>query len=162
VKTRDALLGGVVRPAGEPIHDLLLRLVIDSKLDILEAGAHSERTPHPGHCDDHGDAYSRLVGLNLMKGFRWATMERLGGEQGCTHLTELAHVLPTAVMQGLAGEGASVFRRGEDKPPYQLNRCHALRTDGDVVRQHYPRWYQRRSDVPTPSATAVPSPLSGT
>ena len=116
VKTRDALLGGVVRPAGEPIHDLLLRLVIDSRLDILEAGAHSERTPHPGHCDDHGDAYTRLVGLNLMKGFRWAAMERLGGAQGCTHLTELAQVLPTAVMQGLAGEAVSATEPERQSP----------------------------------------------
>jgi len=30
---------------------------------------------------------SRLVGLNLMKGFRQAVKERLGGVQGCTHIT---------------------------------------------------------------------------
>lgn len=163
VKTRDATLGGQIRPAGEPIHDLLLRLVVNDQLDIVEAGSHSERTPHPGHCDDLGDTYAQLVGLNLLKGFRWAAMERLGGPRGCTHLTELTQLLPTAVMQGLAGEGPSVFRRDGDKPPYQLNRCHALRTDGEVVRQHYPRWYQPLGSTATnPSATAPPSPLSGT
>ena len=24
--------------------------------------------PYPGECDDHGDAYGRLVGLNLLQG----------------------------------------------------------------------------------------------
>jgi hypothetical protein len=28
-----------------------------------------------------------------------------------------------------------------DKPPFQLGRCHALRFDGEAVRQFYPRWY---------------------
>jgi hypothetical protein len=61
--------------------------------------------------------------------------------QGCTHLTELAQVLPTAVIQGLVGE---VIRPRGDRPgdpkPFQLDRCHALRTDGEAVRLHYPRW----------------------
>jgi len=30
-----------------------------------------------------------------------------------------------------------------DKPPFQLGRCHALRFDGEAVRQFYPRWYGR-------------------
>jgi hypothetical protein len=30
-----------------------------------------------------------------------------------------------------------------DKPPFQLGRCHALRFDGEAVQQFYPRWYGR-------------------
>jgi len=143
VKTRDAKLAGEVRHAGDPIHDMLLRLVIDEAFNILEAGSETRWMPYPGHCNEHGDAYARLVGLNLLKGFRQAVRERLGGVQGCTHLTELTQVLPTAVVQAFAGE---VLDTREDnasgQQPFQLDRCHALRTDGPVVRTHYPRWYR--------------------
>jgi hypothetical protein len=144
VKTRDADLANGVRKAGDPIHDMLLRLVIDEAFNVLEAGSQTRAMPYPGECDNHGDAYAGLAGLNLMKGFRRAVHERLGGVAGCTHLTELTQVLPTAVVQAFAGD--VINTRGDDgldaKQPFQLDRCHALRTDGNAVRTYYPRWYK--------------------
>lgn len=144
VKTRDADLANGVRKAGDPIHDMLLRLVIDEAFNVLEAGSQTRAMPYPGECDNHGDAYANLAGLNLMKGFRRAVHERLGGVAGCTHLTELTQVLPTAVVQAFAGD--VINTRGDDgldaKQPFQLDRCHALRTDGNAVRTYYPRWYK--------------------
>ena len=96
-KTRDAELADRVLPAGEPIHDMLLRLVIDQSFNVLEAGSETRGMPYPGACDQHGDAYARLIGLNLMKGFRQAVNERLGGARGCTHLTELCQILPSNI-----------------------------------------------------------------
>ena len=29
--------------------------------------------------------------------------------------------------------------------PFQIDRCHALRSDGPAVQTHYPRWYRRPS-----------------
>ena len=143
VKTRDADLANGVRRAGEPIHDMLLRLVIDEAFNVLEAGSETRAMPYPGECDQLGDVYGRLVGLNLLKGFRFAVLERLGGVMGCTHLTELAQVLPTAVVQAFAGDVINTRGDGANaKQPFQLDRCHALRTDGNVVRTHYPRWYR--------------------
>ena len=139
VKTRDAQLAGGVRRAGDPIHQMRLRLVVDERLDIVAAGSETTAMPYPGQCDEHEDAYVRLVGLNLLRGFRQALRERVGGVIGCTHLTELAQVLPTAVVQAFAGE--VIDTRGEgDQRPFQIDRCHALRSDGEVVRLFYPRW----------------------
>jgi hypothetical protein len=143
-KTRDANLAEGLRPAGTPIHDLTLRLVVDDRLDIVAAGSESPWVPYTGHCGDHADAYAALAGLNLMKGFRAAVHERLGGVRGCTHLTELAQLLPTAVVQGMVGE--VIDPRGTAPGagrPFQIDRCHALRADGEVVRLHYPRWYRQ-------------------
>lgn len=143
VKTRDTELASRVRPAGDPIHDMLLRLVVDEQFNVLEAGSQTRSMPYPGACDDHGDAYAALVGLNLLRGFRYAVHERLGGIAGCTHLTELTQVLPTAVVQAFAGDVIDTRGTGlDDKQPFQLDRCHALRTDGHTVRVHYPRWYK--------------------
>ena len=143
VRTRDSGHAAERRSAGSPIHDMLLRLVVNQSLDILEAGSQTSAMPYTGLCDKHGDAYARLVGLNLMRGFRAALRERVGGALGCTHITELAQVLPTAVIQAFAGEVIDTKgeHEGADKP-FQIDRCHALRSDCAAVREHYPRWYR--------------------
>jgi hypothetical protein len=157
-KTREARLAGGLRPAGEPIHDMLLRVVVDERFNIVEAGSETRGMPYPGHCDDHADVYQRLVGLNLLKGFRRGVKERLGGIDGCTHLTELTQILPTAVIQAFAGEVLST-REGNaaDQPPFQLDRCHALRRDGEAVRLYYPRWHRAAPAAPV-DTPASPNP----
>ena len=142
VKTRVAQMADGPRPPGTPIHEMLLRLVVNERLDILEAGSETRWMPYAGHCDAHGDAYARLVGLNLLDKFRERLRERVGGVLGCTHITELAQVLPTAVVQAFAGEVIDTRGTAEGAAkPFQLDRCHALRSSGEVVRQHYPRWH---------------------
>lgn len=143
VKTRDARLSMGIRPAGEPIHDMMLRVVVNRSLDIVQAGAESLAVPYPGHCDLHGDTYGRLVGLNLLRGFRQALRERVGGALGCTHITELAQILPTAVVQAMAGEVIDTRGEGDSaERPFQIDRCHALRSDGPAVQLYYPRWFK--------------------
>jgi len=154
-KTTDVSLAGGTRKAGEPIHGMRLHLAIDQHLTIQAASSKTEWMPYPGSCDQHGDAYARLIGLNLMQGFRHGVKARLAHTQGCTHLTELCQVLPTAVIQAFAGvvidtqEGSA-----EGAAPFQIDRCHALRSDGDTVRTYYPRWYRKPG---TASAAAVPA-----
>ncbi len=146
-----------MRPAGEPIHHMLLRLVVDERLNILEAGAETYSMPYPGQCDAYGDAYGRLVGLNLMRNFRHGVRDRLGGVKGCTHLDELSLVLPTAVIQAFAGN--VIDSRGEapgSEQPFQLDRCQALRLDGPTVREHYPRWYRAPRQDSVGNAPAAP------
>lgn len=152
-KTRDARMAEGLRPAGTPIHEMLLRLVVNEQLDVLEAGSETRWMPYAGLCDQHGDAYARLVGLNLLQGFRRHLRERLGHGLACTHITELAQVLPTAVVQAFAGE--VIDTRGDAQgasQPFQIDRCHALRSDGEAVRKHYPRWYKPASPAAAPPA----------
>ena len=142
-KTRVAQMAEGPRPPGTPIHEMLLRLVVNEKLDILEAGSETRWMPYTGTCDEHGHVYGRLVGLNLLQNFRKAARERVGGVQGCTHISELAQVLPTAVVQAFAGEVIDTRGTAEGaSQPFQIDRCHALRSDGEPVRLHYPRWYR--------------------
>jgi hypothetical protein len=158
VKTRAAQMAEGLRPAGTPIHDMLLRLVVNAELDILQAGSQTRWSPYPGTCDQHGDAYAQLVGLNLRKHFRDAVRQRLAGVRGCTHITELAQVLPTAVMQGMVGE--VIDARGDTEgasQPFQINRCHALVNTGNVVREHYPRWYRAAIDKATDKTATAPN-----
>ncbi len=150
-KTRDVKLSAGLRPAGTPIHEMLLRLVVDERLEIREAGSETRWMPYLPFCAEHGDAYSRLVGLNLLQGFREKLRERLGGVLGCTHITELAQVLPTAVIQAFAGEVIDT-RGNVDNKPFQLDRCHALRSDGQAVQTYYPRGYRGAAATTVPNA----------
>jgi len=144
IKTSDSVLASGARLAGMPLHDLHLRLTVDLELSIVDAEAASDTVPYPGFCNAIAPAYKALIGLNLLKGFHRELKQRLGGIAGCTHLTELAQVLPTAAVQAFAGDvWATRDGVSADIPhekPFQLDKCHALRTDGGAVAQYYPRW----------------------
>jgi hypothetical protein len=145
VKTFDITLASGKRLGGLPIHDLNLRVTIDRDMLIVDAEASSDAVPYPGFCDVIGPAYKRLIGLSLMQHFRLHVKDRLSGVLGCTHLSELAQVLPTAAVQAFANDIIKT-RDGDDidndspHKPFQLDRCHALRTDGPAVATYYPRW----------------------
>ncbi|MDR7299622.1 hypothetical protein J2X16_004992 [Pelomonas aquatica] len=151
-KSHDVPLAGQTRRAGDPIHEMRLCLTVDQSLTVTAASSDTRWMPYVGACSEHGNAYAQLVGLNLMKGFRHAVAERLGGTRGCTHLTELCQILPTAVIQALAGSVVDT-REGDaaGNPPFQLDRCHALKRDSATVAKFYPRWHLT---TPEPAPTA--------
>ncbi|MDB5783599.1 DUF2889 domain-containing protein [Caballeronia mineralivorans] len=155
-KPRDVKLATGVRPQGLPIHELWLRITIDRSFTIVDAEAASEWAPYAGLCAASNLAYRALIGLNLVQNFRRESSRLLAGTTGCTHITELCAVLPTAAIQAFAGEvwntekggapgkpaGSSSDKEADsNKPPFQLGRCNALRFDGEAVRQYYPRWF---------------------
>lgn len=149
-KPRDVALASGIRPNGLPIHELWLRVTIDRDLNVVDAEASSEWVPYPGQCEAANPAYRALIGLNLFRNFRRDASRLLAGVAGCSHLTELCAVLPTAAIQAFAGDVWAVREQGEEtsaqdgvheEPPFQLGRCQALRFDGEVVRRFYPRWF---------------------
>ncbi|SAI57002.1 Protein of uncharacterised function (DUF2889) [Bordetella ansorpii] len=150
---------GEVMKAGQHIHHMHLRITIDESYTIVAAQAAYDAAPYDASCTAIDKAYAGLVGMNLLKGFRHQVKDRFSGIEGCTHMTELSLVLPTAAVQTMAG------RRREqnatsDRRPFQLDGCHALRTDGEVVLQHYPRWYTGRSDSQADESDSEAGPRS--
>lgn len=138
-KDDDYVLLSGVRRAGEPVHEMVARVTIDRAgvIQALEAG--SERVPYEGYCERYGEVYRRLVGLSLFDNFRIRLFDAVGRTKGCTHLTEMLAGLPTAAIQTFAG-----LQREDagDRKPYQLDRCHALRSEAEAVRRYYPKWYR--------------------
>ncbi|MGX6566582.1 DUF2889 domain-containing protein [Cupriavidus necator] len=139
VKTHDVLAPNGVHVAGRPIHRMTVRLVMDGEFNILAAGAVSDRVPYPGSCESAADVYELLTGLNVFRQFRRGLAERTGGINGCTHLNELAAILPTAVIQGMAEESFSF--QTADVRPFPIDQCHSLRADGDIVKTYFPKWH---------------------
>lgn len=148
IKQLDVMLASGVRAAGMPLHALSLRITIDREFVIVDAEAASDAVPYPGHCDSFSPAYKGLVGLCLTRGFRLGLKERLSGVLGCTHLTELAQVLPTAAVQAYANDVIDTRDGDVDDglahPPFQIDKCRALRSDGPAVAKFYPRWVAKK------------------
>jgi len=127
--------------AGQPIHHMWLRITIDQEYTITDAMAHYDAAPYDATCMAISPEYRELVGMNLLRGFRLAVKERFGRVAGCTHMTELAGVLPTAAIQAQPDKRRKAVQKHSDQRPFHLGGCHALRLDGSVVREFYPRWY---------------------
>ena len=128
------------RTPDQPVHQMWVRVTVDREFNVVDLEASTDDMPYPGHCNTIGPAYRALVGANLLRGFRKAIAEHLGGVRGCTHISELLGALPTAAVQTFAGLKRETEDWGERKP-FQLDACHALATDGEAVRLYYPRWY---------------------
>lgn len=139
---------GWLHKAGQPFHHMHLRITIDADFVIRRAVAAHDTVPYRENCAAVTPDYQDLVGMNLLKGFRQQVKDRFGRSAGCTHLTELAGILPTVAIQSMA----SKRRRDEQKEqertrrPFQLDGCYALRLDGPVVQEFYPQWYRPTQD----------------
>ena len=143
VKNHDYALKTGVRRAGQPIHDMWVRITVDRQMKIVDACSSSDSVPYPGGCETIAPAYSKLIGLSLVKEFRKNVREALGGVRGCTHITEMLGGLPTAAIQTFAGEVPE--EREDGRRPFQLDQCHALETSSETVKKWYPKWHKDRA-----------------
>lgn len=162
IKTYDLVHqdGSIKLKAGNPLHQLVLCVTVDSSLTIVDARARTERHPHR-ECPQISDAYAALVGMAIGPGFTSNVKKRFKGVAGCTHLTELAGAVATAAFQTLwpvlEKRYAARDREGGDpseKPSPTIDSCHALRRDGEVVLMRWPRYYHanQANREPVPSA----------
>jgi hypothetical protein len=129
--------------AGEPFHEMLLRLVIDGDLNIRDVEARTLHAPYL-ECASAGSAYAALIGLNLGEGFLRRARALLGRTAGCTHMTELLGPAVTTALQAvwhvrdrIAELPSARLPKAGDLPPRELGQCYALRPGSDAVRRHY-------------------------
>ena len=79
-------------------------------------------------------------------------MRTLGGVHGCTHLVELLGPVATTAFQTIFPiKSRRKDAHADGKKPPMLDSCHALATDGEIVRLHWPRFYTG-SKQPLPQA----------
>lgn len=138
---------GAVQHAGDPFHHMHIRITFDDDFVIQKAQAAYDAAPYGENCSSIAPDYGQMVGMNLLKRFRNQVRERYGRTAGCTHLNELAGLLPTVAMQTMAARRRKAQEQasGTTKKPFQLEGCHALRLDGPVVQEFYPEWYEAGS-----------------
>ena len=145
--------------AGEPIHDMWLRLTVDDTMHITGCEAVSDHTPYR-MCPQAAPNFSRLVGLRIKSGFLREANHRVGGPVGCTHLRELLQQIATTAFQTInparvrreMQEQGVQDRPGSDRTdtrisekmggaPKIVNTCLAYAADGPVVQRRWPHLY---------------------
>jgi hypothetical protein len=137
-------------PAGQPVHDMWLRITVDDRLVIHAVEAVTDASPYAA-CPGITPNFQRLKGLRIYPGFQKQVRDRLGGIEGCTHLVDLLGPLATTAYQTvfpwrareqeqrLAREGKAPERPA--RRPKLIDSCRAFASDGEVVRRYWPDFY---------------------
>ena len=125
-------------PAGQPIHEMWLRLTVDTTATIVAAQAVTDAGPYGQACSSIAPDYQQLVGLQVARGYRDAVRRLFGRTAGCTHMNELAGVMGSAVLQAMW----HVLASDPAVKPFSIDGCHALKSSGPQVAVHFPRWYR--------------------
>ena len=144
--------GGRSVPAGEPIHDMGVRLVFDDRFVVHDVQTFTNAAPYPV-CPEGGRALQSIKGLRMASGWSREVRSRLGGARSCTHLMELLLPMATAAVQTIGGN------RG-DRPepvdatgrPLKIDSCYAFGANREIVARRWPAFYtgseitEQRSD----------------
>jgi Protein of unknown function (DUF2889) len=139
---------GVIQ-AGEPIHEMRVRLTIDQGGVIQAVESATDYAPYQ-YCQGVTPNMQALLGLRIAGGFKKAMHQRVGGSIGCTHIVTLLEVLATVAIQTLAGHqkvsgGGRFFdtfaTRGADRHPL-VGTCRTYAPDSPITRQLWPDLYK--------------------
>jgi hypothetical protein len=116
--------------AGQPLHNMWVRLTLDTKFVIQ--GIESAMDAHPqASCPHAVNPMKDLVGVKIGAGWQGEVRQRIGGALGCTHLRELLAPMATTAMQAMGG----VLRaRGTGQPRQGKGTCYAKSDEADRAR----------------------------
>ena len=128
-------------PAGEPIHDMWLRLVVDEELTVHDVVAVTDASPFP-ICPQAAGTLAVLKGLRIGPGWSRAVKERLRRSDNCTHLAELLMPLATTAVQTLAPlRHTQPDRLDTNGRPLKIDSCYAYASKRAVVMRRWPQHY---------------------
>ena len=125
--------------AGEPFHDLGLRITLDQQLLIHEVEAFIDASPFD-ICPRITQAFKKLEGTRIGPGWQRQSKELVGGVQGCTHLNELLMPLATTAVQTMwPNSDIDVMKLGAG---VMVNSCHSWAQDSEVIKTLLPEHYK--------------------
>ncbi len=131
---------GTLEP-GEAVHGLSLRLTIDEDYLVHAVAVSTDFTPY-AFCQGGKDNYQRLVGQRIGRGWRRVVRDKLGGDQGCTHLVEMLDAMATTAFQTIfPAQGGHLNNQQSQRPPL-LGSCRAFGQSSPVVFERWPKWYR--------------------
>jgi Protein of unknown function (DUF2889) len=125
-------------PPGTPLHDIVVRLVIDEDMLVHDASASFAASPFK-ICSGAADTLAPLKGLRIGAGWNKRVRELLGGSASCTHIMELMGPMATTAYQGLAPERlARMTQAGSAETLAKIDSCYAYGSDREVVARLWP------------------------
>lgn len=129
--------------AGEPLHQMRVRIAIDDDMIVREAEAVTEYSPFK-MCGDIGPDYANLVGIKVGPGWRKNVIARMGGVKGCTHISDLVlgPIAVTAFQAVIPNREKRQTEPADGSRPVTLDTCHALAESSPVVEWRWPNFYK--------------------
>ena len=134
-----------MRKAGEPVHDLSIRITLDKALNVTDAVASMDYTAH-GLCPQAAPNFSNIVGLQLGPGWNKKIKAAMSPGLGCTHIIEMLAQMASGAYQAMWSrkmreqvEIPSPEERSMDAG--MLNSCYPYRQNSPWIKEHYPREY---------------------
>ncbi|MEJ8850133.1 DUF2889 domain-containing protein [Variovorax rhizosphaerae] len=130
-------------PPGVPVHNIVVRLVIDDALQVHEAEAAMHATPF-GVCRGAVNTLAPLVGLRIGAGWNKRVRELLGGSASCTHIVELLGPMATTAIQGLAPQRLARINEpgSEAERQAKVDSCFAYAAEREVVARLWPHLHR--------------------
>ena len=126
-------------PPGTPLHDILVRLIIDESLLVHEATATLAASPFD-LCRGAANTLAPLKGLRIGAGWNKRVRELLGGAASCTHIVEMLGPIATTIYQGFAPQRlARMMLQGNDAHESKIDSCYSYGRDREVVARLWPK-----------------------
>jgi hypothetical protein len=132
-------------PAGEPVHDMELRMVVDGNLTVHDIKATMNATPF-GVCLEAQGTLAPIKGLRIAAGWNKKVRDLLGGAASCSHLMELLGPMATTALQGLAPKRIKEIEQPENEHLRQakINSCYAYGESRTVVARLWPHLHKSK------------------
>jgi hypothetical protein len=137
--------------AGEPLHDMRIRLTLDERFTVVDIAVVTAASPY-AICADITPAFDALKGATIAKGWSRTLRASFSGAHGCTHHVEMLRAMGTVAFQTIygwrekakreSGSAESAEAPPPTKRPSFIDTCHALASDGEVVRSYWPQFYE--------------------
>jgi hypothetical protein len=125
-------------PAGAPLHDITVRLVVDENSLVHDASASYAAAPF-ALCREAAQTLEPLKGLRVGAGWNKRVRELLGGAASCTHIVEILGPMATTVHQGFAPQRvARMTEPGNDEYKSKVDSCYSYGRDREVVARIWP------------------------
>ncbi|MCP3675498.1 MAG: DUF2889 domain-containing protein [Gammaproteobacteria bacterium] len=130
--------------AGVPLHDISLRLTIDSRLLIKNIEASTDLAPLNA-CSDPNPWYKKLIGEKIEAGWRGKVKTMFAGVTGCTHLNDMLIIAAATAFQTVYTWHLqqNINESGKEKAfrhvaVTMLNSCHGFSEKGEMISSHWP------------------------
>lgn len=133
--------------AGEPVHDIRVRLTVDEDRVVCDVAIEMGSMPF-GTCREVRDTLQPLIGERVGRGWR-QVLKKIPRNTTCAHVHEVLVPMATVVHQGLSlgrdpeGKIPIVPDPSLAEQPFFVDDCHSWRASGPVVAHFYPQFTRR-------------------
>ncbi len=116
-------------PAGTPVHDMTIRLLLEPDGVIRDISVRMDSTPFD-ICPEIIRRFETIRGARMGRGWNALLSERFAGIQGCRHLIDLLRGMGTVAFQSLSREVWT-----QEALDWMADSCHAFRQEGPVMQR---------------------------